>query len=188
VPEGDREHAVARGANHQRYASRGPRQQHGFVGPPEAAAERHPLARDESPDDLERLLEARHAVVVPQAERAILGVVPPGAEPENEAPAGDLVDRRCHLRDQSRRMKRCARHERAEADALGRGRQRCEQRPCFPRTALLAAVAPVEQMVSEPNRVETDLLGRARKRHVLRPTHVALDLGMLHADLHRTFL
>jgi class 3 adenylate cyclase len=76
---------------------------------------------------------------------------------------------------------------RAEPKTLGRSRQRRQQRPRFPRTALLAAVSAVEQMVAEPDRVETDLLSRARHRQVLRPAHLALDLRKLNADLHPRF-
>ena len=159
-----------------------PRQDDEILRLPEPALERHPLAGERAPDDLERLLEARDAVVVGQAERAVLGLVPAGAEPEDEPAAAHLLDRRRHLRDQPGRMERGAGDERAELDTLGDRRQRGEHRPDLPRPALLTAVAAVEQVVAEPDRVEALLLGRAGHRGVLRPAGLVLDLGELDAD------
>jgi hypothetical protein len=72
--------------------------------------------------------------------------------------------------------------ERAEADALGRGRQRRQLRPGVPRPALGPAVAAVEQVVAEPDRVEAAGLGRARDRQQLGPADIALDLRQLDTD------
>jgi hypothetical protein len=60
--------------------------------------------------------------------------------------------------------------------AVGHTGEAGEQRPGVPRPALAPAVAPVEQVVADPQRVEADLLGRARHRDVLGPADVALDL------------
>ena len=184
VRQRDRQHARPVAADHQRRAPRGRRQQHGVLGLPEASRERDALAREQPAHDRERLLEARDAVVVRDPERPVLLLVPAGAEAEHEAAAADLVDRRRHLRDQARRVEARAGDERAEPHPLGRGGQRREQRPRLPRTALGPAVAAVEQVVADPDRVEAALLGRARHREVLGPAHVALGLGELDADSH----
>ena len=106
----------------------------------------------------------------------------PDAEPEHEAPAADLVDRRRHLRQHARRVEARAGHERPEPHALGHRRERAQQRERLPRRALRLVI---EQVVAEPDRLEPDLLGRPRHREVLGPAHVALDLGELDADAHR---
>ena len=85
-------------------------------------------------------------------------------------------------------MERGAGDERAELDTLGDRRQRGEHRPDLPRPALLAAVAAVEQVVAEPDRVEAHLLGGAGHRGVLRPAGLVLDLGELDADPHQARL
>ena len=72
--------------------------------------------------------------------------------------------------------------ERAEGDALSGDGEARQQRPRVPRPALRPPVVAVEQVVADPDRVEADLLGRAGHRGVLRPPHVPLDLGELHAD------
>ena len=61
------------------------------------ARERHALAVQQPADDLERLLEARDAVVERDPERAELRLVPARAERQHEAAAADLVEGRRHL-------------------------------------------------------------------------------------------
>ena len=114
----------------------GRRQQDSIVDLPEAARERDAVARQQPADDRERLLEARDAVVVRDPERAELLLVPAGAEPEHEAAAADLVDRRGHPRDQTGRVEPGARDERPEPHALRRGRERGELGPGVPGAAL----------------------------------------------------
>ena len=97
-------------------------------------------------------------------ERAELGLVPAGADAEDEATAGDLVDRRGHARDQPGRMERRRRDQRPQPHALGRRGERGERRPHVPRPALRAAVAAVEHVVAEPDRVEPRRVGGARDR------------------------
>src|SRR4051794_12234919 len=58
VRQRDREHARAVGADHQRDAARGGRQQHGVVGTEVLARERDALGGEQAADDRERLLEA----------------------------------------------------------------------------------------------------------------------------------
>src|SRR5215213_4553064 len=60
--------------------------------------------------------------------------------------------------------------------------ERGKQRPRLPRPALRPAVAAVEQVVAEPDRVEAGRVGRPGHGQVLGPAHVALDLGELDAD------
>ena len=184
VRERDPEHARPVAADHQRQAPRGRRQQDGVVGLPEAARERDPLAVQQAAHDRERLLEARHAMVVRDPEGAELLLVPAGAEAEHEAPAADLVDRRGHLRDQARRVEAGAGDERTEPHPLGRGGEGGQQRPRLPGPALGPAVAAVEQVVAEPDRVEAAGFGRAGHGEVLGPAHLALHLGKLDSDSH----
>ena len=173
------------GAGHQRHPARGLRQQDGVVHAPVAAVERHPLAREQAPDDLEGLGKAGDTPLDRQPEDRVLDLHRARAEPEHEPPAGDLVDRGRHLRDQAGRMEARTSDERPEPDALGDGGQRRQQRPCLPRAALFPAVAAVQEVVAEPDRVEPGLLGRLRHRQVFGPAHVTLDLGQLDADSHR---
>ena len=128
------------------------------------ALERHALAAEQPADDRERLLEARHRPVERDAERAELRLVPAGADAEDEATAGDLVDRRGHARDESGRMERRRRDQRPQPHALGRRGERGERRPHVPRAALRPAVAAVEHVVAEPQRVEARRFGGARDR------------------------
>ena len=188
VRQGEAEHARADRAGHQRHPPSRLGQQHRVVHAPVAALERHALAREQAPDDLERLREPRHATLDRQPEDRVLDLDRAGAEPEHEAPARDLVDGRGHLRDEPGRMEARARDERAEPDAFRDGCEPGEHRPCLPRAALLAPVAAVEEVVAEPDRLEADLLGRPCHRHVLGPAHVALDLRQLDADSHRDFV
>ena len=59
VRQRDAEHARAVGADHEPRALRRAREQHGLLGLPVAARERHPLAGQQPAHDRERLLEAR---------------------------------------------------------------------------------------------------------------------------------
>jgi hypothetical protein len=180
------QHAIAGGPDHHRNAPDRLREQHGVLDAREAPLERHALAGEKTTDDRERLLEPRRAFAERDAERAELGLVPAGADPEHEPAAAHLVDRRRHPGEHPRRVERGARHQRAEPDAFGRGREGREHRPRVPRTPFGTSVAAVQQVVAEPDRVEADLLGRAGHRHQLRPTDVTLDLGELHADGQRS--
>ena len=143
------------------------------------AREREALAGQRAADDLERLLEARHPLVVRDAERVELALVPARAEAEHEPPAADLVDRRGHLGDQPRRVKADAGHQRADRHARRDRRQRGHQRPHLPRALVL-----VEQVVAEPDRVEARLLGGDRHRPVLGPADLSFDLRKLNSDAH----
>ena len=160
------------------------RQQDCILEAVERTVERYALAREQAPDLVERLLEARDAAVEGQPERAELLLVPARAERHPKPPAAHLVDRRSSAREQRRRAERGASDERPELDAARDGGDRREHRPAVPRPALAATVAAVEQMVADPDRVEAGLLGGQRQRAKLGPAHLTLDLGELDADLH----
>ena len=106
------EEARSVAAHHQRRGPRRPRQQDGVVQLVEAALERNALPGEQAADDLEGLLEARHAPVEGQAEGAELGLVPACAEADAQAAAAHLVDRRGSAREQCRLVERGARDER----------------------------------------------------------------------------
>ena len=142
-------------------------------------------SREQRPDDGERLLEARDAVVERGAEGRELHVVPARAEPQDEPAAGDLVDRGRLLREHERRVERGRGDQRSQRDpigGLGEGRQ---GRPRLPWSAALAARVPVQQVVAHPDRVEAHLLRQPCDRAQLRPADLALDLGELDADADR---
>ena len=185
VRKREREQALAVAADHQRNAARRARDQDRVLDRDEPPGERHVLAAEEPPDDLERLLEARDEVVEREPERTELRLVPPRSDSEDEPAARDLVDRGRQAREHAGRVKRGRRHERAETDSLGDCGDRSQLRPYVPRPALRPAAAAVEQVVAEPHRVEARLLGGCRDRPHLRPTHLALHLGKLHSHSER---
>ncbi len=183
VRKRDGEHARSVGADHQRGRDGGAGEEHRVVRLPEAPGDRDALAREQPADDPEGLLEAADAAVVGEAVGAELALVPACPETEHEAAAADLRDRRRHLGDQRRRVEGGARDQRAEADPLGGRGEGGQHRPRLPRAALRAAVPGcVEQVIAHPDGVEPDLLRGPRHREVLRPAHLALDLGELDAD------
>ncbi len=100
-------------AGHQRHGTGRLRHEHGVVRREVAAFEGDALAVEQPADDRERLLEPRYPTVHREPEDAVLRLDRAGAEAEDEATAGDLVDGRRHLRDQPRRVEGGARDERA---------------------------------------------------------------------------
>ena len=122
--------------------------------------EGRPLLAHQQADDLDGLLEpvdplrSRRQV---DAVAAVLVLVPPGADPEDQSPAADVVDGD-RLLEQDRGMpERVARHEHAQADARRLRRDRREQGPCLV-AAVLGAAIRVDQVVHEPRMVEAELL------------------------------
>ena len=61
-------------------------------------------------------------------------------------------------------------------------RQSGQESPGVPWPAFFATIAPIQEVVSEPDRVEPHVLRSTRHGQVLGPGHVPLDLGELHAD------
>ena len=112
----------------------------------------------------------------------VLGLVPAGAEAQDQAAAADLVDRRGLLREHRRRVEARRGDERPQADPAGRGGDRGEHRPALPRPARVGDPRPaVQQVVADPDGVEADVLDPAGHRQLLRPAHDALHLGQLDA-------
>src|SRR5215211_3388209 len=93
VRPGRGHHPGAGRSDEQRDAAGGLRTQQRVRDPVVAAFESNAFAGEEAADDLERLLEARDPVVERDPERPELRLVPAGAKAEDEAAAGDLVDR-----------------------------------------------------------------------------------------------
>jgi hypothetical protein len=52
-------------------------------------------------DDGHGIFEPADAVIEWVAEHVVFGLMPPGAEPEDESTAADIVDRFAHLADQT---------------------------------------------------------------------------------------
>src|SRR5262249_9672152 len=127
-------------------------------------------------------LEAVDPVVEREAERAELRLVPARAEPQDEATAGDLVDRRGLLREERRVVERRARDERPDRRLARRRRERGHERPGLPRATGRAALPAVEEMLADPDRVEAQVVDRAGEVDELRPADLSLDLGQLHPD------
>ena len=84
-------------------------------------------------DDLDRFLEASTSSAAggQRAEHRMLGVVPPGAQPELEPAVGDVVDGQRLFREERRVTKRIAAHQHPEANPFGHRGERGEQRPAW---------------------------------------------------------
>ena len=80
-------------------------------------------------DDLERLLEATHAVVEREIERLELGLVPAAAEPEHQPSAADLVELGGHLGGERWVAERDGEHERTDLHPAGQRRHRRQDGP-----------------------------------------------------------
>lgn len=148
--------------------------------------QRHALAGHQAADHLEGLLESRDPMVERQAERPELGLVPAGPEPEDEATTADLLDRRGALREERRRRERRAGDERTEVHALRHRGEGREQAPRLPGPAFGTAVAAVQDVIADPDRVEPRGFGGAGQRHVFGPADDALDLRQLDPDAERS--
>ena len=116
---------------------------------------------------------------------AELGLVPAGAEAEDEAAAAQLVDRGGLLGEQGRVVEVRAGDERPELDPRRRGGDRGQQRPRLPRPAGGPVLPAIEEVLADPHGVEPEVLDRAGHVEELGPADLALDLGELDADLER---
>src|SRR4051812_43219496 len=117
-----------------------------------------------------------------QPERAELLLVPARSERGDEPASTQLVDGGRLPREDAGRVERSAGYERPQLDALGDLCEPGEGRPAVPGTALDAAVAAIEEVVADPDRVEAALFRRARHRGELVAPHHAFHLGKLNAD------
>src|SRR2546421_12171692 len=122
----DRQHPPAGRADEQGWAARGwpARPQLAVAGAVVRALEVDGAFLEQCPDDRERLLEAIDPVVERDTKGAELGLVPAGAEPQDEAPTADLVERVGLLGEDGRVVECRARDERAQPDRRGRGGDR----------------------------------------------------------------
>jgi hypothetical protein len=188
VRERQLEHPGADRSDHQRRTARPirRRQQRQVIdGVVRAAPIRSALA-EELADDHEGLLEAAHPMVVREAERPILRLVPAGAQAEDQPPAGDLVDG-VRLGSEHGRVVEARRgHQRTQLDPRRDRRQRGERAPRLPWRDRLRPPVPIQQVVADPDRVETDRLRGPCHLGQLRPPDDPLHLGELDADLQRT--
>jgi hypothetical protein len=144
--------------------------------------ERDAFAVQQPSDDLEGFLEPRRSMVVREAEGIELGSVPSRPHPQDQPAAAHFVDRRRDLGQHRRGMEVETGDERAQPHALGHGGERREERPRFPRPALRTAVASVEVVIADPDRVEPRVLGGERHGRVLRPPDLPFHLGELDAE------
>jgi hypothetical protein len=181
VGKGGGQDAIPGAADHQGRSPDRAREQDGVVDPMEPPLERDAFAGQEPADDLEGLLESGPTVVEGKPEGPELDLVPPRAEAEHQAAAADLIDRGRHLGQDAGDVERGTRHQRAQPDPLGHGGQPGQERPRLPRTALRSAVAPVQEVVADPQGIEAHLLRRAGHGHILGPRDPALDLWELDA-------
>lgn len=106
-----------------------------------------------------------------EAKGPVLGLVPAGAQPQDQPPPADLVHGMGHLGQQGRVTEGIAGHQGAQLHPLRGSRQRRKHAPALPDAGGLAGLEAVEQVVVDPDRIETQLLGQARQ---------ALDLGEGH--------
>src|SRR5262249_10485779 len=156
----------------------------------EAADEVDLAVAQEPVDDAEPLLEAAHPVVVRVAEGLVLRLVPAGADPEDQAPAGDLLDGVGQLREVGGAAERHARDQRTHPDAGGpRGAARAD-RPSPPLAWRGALRHAEEEAIPDPPGVDPDLLGPPRHQADVAPARntgesLVLGDGQLHADLQR---
>ena len=132
------------------------------------------------------LMRGSAALEVAQAVRrgaelvAVLVVValePAGADAEDRAAAGDVVDRAVRVGQQLRVAVAVADHQRADLRALGHARHRAERRDRLEVLAVRLAVERIEVVPAE-DRVDAELLG------LLPGAAHAVEVGVLGLDLY----
>src|SRR5205823_336247 len=146
------------------------------------ARDGYEFAIQQPADDLEGLREPRGAMVEGEPEGVEVGPIPAGSHSHDEPAAAQLIDRGCDLREDGRWMEVEAGDERPQPDESRDGGEPREERPRFPGPPLRPAVAPVEVVVADPDRVEPRLLRRQRHGRVLGPANLALHLRELDAE------
>ncbi len=138
----------------------------------------------ERDEDLQRLVEARDAVVEREAEGVELRLVPATTHTEDEASVADLVELGRHLRRQRRVAEGERQHERADLDPRrdrGKGR---EHGPALVDALRLAVVAE-DEVIGAPDRVQAAVFGG--DRHVAQagiPVALVVPEGQHQSDLH----
>src|SRR5690242_17509565 len=144
---------------------------------------------DEWDDDLEGLVEAGGEVVEGVAEGGELGLVPAGAEAENEAAAADLVNGVGDLGGEGGWAEGGAGDEGAELDAGGDGGEGADDGEHLPGAGLGAVGEAEDEVVGDPEGVEADLLsGLGLGLEVAEAGHLAGFAVLVHvhreAELH----
>ena len=191
---GQAEHSPAAGPDHDR-RPRWPWTagcDRGVPRPPQRPVEVRVAVVEHRGDDPQALLERVEATLEGHAERGELGLVPAGAQAEDESPAADLVERLGHLREQGRVPQRHSRDVGAEPDPRHGDRQRREQRHRLPGAAPLPRRVAEPEVVGDPQRVEAHgLAGPGHREDVgpawRRPVHRPFDVRQVEAegDRHR---
>ena len=141
---------------------------------------------EEEADDLHGLLEAIQALLQGgegPAEGGVLALEPGSADADVHAAAAHVVHGRDHLGDEGGVAVRVARHERAQADALGDGGESREEGVGLERRDLIAEVADGrEEVVVDPEAGPSARIdGTGDGGDVLPAGGVVVELG---ADLH----
>ena len=122
------------------------------------------------------------------AEGIVLRLVPATAEPEDEAPVADLIQRVRHLGEQGRVAERRAGDERADLDLRGDRRDRAQEGEDLPAAALVLFRVAIDEVIGEPEGVEADLLGRLRHRlNVCVPWRLAAQRTLTERGHHTEF-
>ena len=139
-------------------------------------------------DDGDRLGEAADAVIEWVTKGDVLRLVPTGAETENEAATGDLVDGIGDLREQGWVAERGAAHQRADLDPGGYRRQSGEQRPALPRSLHFLLGEAIDEMIRVPDGIEAEIFGHPGHLDEIAParrraTHLPLGIGQDQSDL-----
>jgi hypothetical protein len=120
VPCRELEHPRSLGSDQDRHVPSSRRDEDGVRGLHPAAIEIGSSVADQAQDDRQRFLEPPHLVVGGVAECLVFGVVPATAQPKDQAPIADVIQRGRHLRQQGRVPETRGHHDRAQPDAARR--------------------------------------------------------------------
>lgn len=136
------------------------------------------------PQQREHVLGDGAAVRVVGADGVELLPAPAGTEPEQEPPAGELLQRRGLLRQHERVAQRRHQHRGAEPEPLGDRREVADRHQRLEHATELRPVRPGRQhVVGEPRRREPEVLGLAGQvaqrpdrhgRRLVREHHVEI--------------
>jgi hypothetical protein len=141
---GDRPHPRTARGDERRHRPLGRRLDPRLVQGVEAALEGDCLPAEQPDDDLQPFGEPAHPVVVRKAERPMLGLVVPAADPQNQPAARHPVERGGQVRHQAGPAERRARDDRPDLHAGSHRRDCREHRP-----GVLHA-----EVVGDPHRVD----------------------------------
>jgi hypothetical protein len=97
-----------------------------------AAPERRSLVREETADDVDRLLESVHSFLVVEERNSVRVMfvdLPAGPDPESETTVGDAIDGGRRIGEYGGMANRGRRHQRSEADSSRHGSEGGDHRP-----------------------------------------------------------